>query len=242
VYGKTAKVPMREDDDRVLGPTTVHRWSYSTAKAIDEHLAFAYASNRLPVVIVRYFNSYGPRLDERGYGSVVANFLRQALAGEPLTVHGDGRQSRCFTYIDDTVRGTMLAGFTTEAEGQIFNLGSTAETTIVELAEMIKHAVGSDSPGIRRHASTGPRHLTRARAARLGAARGARRRPRPHDRMVGEDPCLRRAVTSRRASRRTRSSSVSWASATSVFPCRSRSRSLAFEVWGSTSTPSAPPR
>ena len=146
VYGKTSKVPMCEDDDRVLGPTTVHRWSYSTAKAIDEHLAFAYAANKLPVVIVRYFNSFGPRLDERGYGSVVANFLRQATEGEPLTVHGDGQQSRCFTYVDDTVRGTMLAGFTPEAEGLVFNLGATRETTILELAEMIKEAVGSDAP------------------------------------------------------------------------------------------------
>jgi UDP-glucose 4-epimerase len=146
VYGKTAQVPMHEDDDRVLGPTTVHRWSYSTAKAIDEHLAFAYAANDLPIVIVRYFNSYGPRIDERGYGSVVANFLRQALAGDPITVHGDGCQSRCFTYIDDTIRGTMLAGFTPEAEGRVFNLGATRETTILELAELIKAAVGSSSP------------------------------------------------------------------------------------------------
>jgi UDP-glucose 4-epimerase len=98
------------------------------------------------VVIVRYFNSYGPRIDERGYGSVVANFLRQALAGEPLTVHGDGGQSRSFTYIDDVVRGTLLAGFTPEAEGRVFNLGSTRETTILELAELIKVAVGSDAP------------------------------------------------------------------------------------------------
>jgi UDP-glucose 4-epimerase len=145
VYGKTSRVPMREDDDRVLGPTTVHRWSYSTAKAYDEHLAFAYAAHELPVVLVRYFNSYGPRIDERGYGSVVANFLRQALAGDPLTVHGDGGQSRCFTYIDDTVRGTLAAAFTPEAEGLVFNLGSTRETTIAELAEMIKTAVGSTS-------------------------------------------------------------------------------------------------
>jgi UDP-glucose 4-epimerase len=145
VYGKTAQVPMREDDDRVLGPTTVHRWSYSTAKAYDEHLAFAYASHELPTVIVRYFNSYGPRIDERGYGSVVANFLRQALAGESLTVHGDGRQSRCFTFIDDTVRGTLAAAFTPEAEGLVFNLGTTRETTISELAEMIRVAVGSRS-------------------------------------------------------------------------------------------------
>ncbi len=146
VYGKTSKVPMCEDDDRVLGPTTVHRWSYSTAKAIDEHLAFAYAASKLPVVIVRYFNSFGPRLDERGYGSVVANFLRQALSGDPITVHGDGQQSRCFTYIDDTVRGTMLAGFTPEAEGMVINLGSTEETTILELAEKIRDAVGSTAP------------------------------------------------------------------------------------------------
>jgi UDP-glucose 4-epimerase len=148
VYGKTSKVPMCEDDDRVLGPTTVHRWSYSTAKAIDEHLAFSYAAHQLPVVIVRYFNSYGPRLDERGYGSVVANFLRQALNGEPLTVHGDGRQSRCFTYVSDTVRGTALAGFTPEAEGKVINLGNPTETTILELAEKIRDAVGSQS-GIR---------------------------------------------------------------------------------------------
>lgn len=164
VYGKTAKVPMHEDDDRVLGPTTVHRWSYSTAKAIDEHLAFAYAASSLPVVIIRYFNSYGPRLDERGYGSVVANFVRQALSGDPLTVHGDGGQSRCFTYVDDTIRGSILAAFTPEAEGKVFNLGAARETTILELAEMIKTAVGSTAPisltpyesyygpGVRRHA------------------------------------------------------------------------------------------
>ena len=146
VYGKTAQIPMREDDDRVLGPTTVHRWSYSTAKAIDEHLAFAYGAVGLPVVIVRYFNSYGPRLDEKGYGSVVANFMRGSLAGEPLAVHGDGRQSRCFTYVDDTVRGTQLAAFTPEAEGMVINLGTTAETTILELAAMIRDRVGSTSP------------------------------------------------------------------------------------------------
>jgi UDP-glucose 4-epimerase len=145
VYGKTAKVPMHEDDDRVLGPTTVHRWSYSTAKAVDEHLAFAYALEGLPVTILRYFNAYGPRLDPRGYGSVMANFMRQAIAGEPLTVHGDGLQTRCFTYVADTVRGTLLAGLTEGAEGMVINLGSTRETSIRELADMIKSYVGSDS-------------------------------------------------------------------------------------------------
>ncbi len=146
VYGKTAQIPMREDDDRVLGPTTVHRWSYSTAKAIDEHLAFAYGAMGLPVVIVRYFNSYGPRLDERGYGSAVASFVRRSLAGEPLPVHGDGGQTRCFTYVDDTVRGTVLAGFTPEAEGLVINLGSTHEMTILQLAEHIRERLGSSSP------------------------------------------------------------------------------------------------
>lgn len=146
VYGHTAKIPMHEDDDRVLGPTTVHRWSYSTAKAIDEHLALAYHAHGLPVVIVRYFNSYGPRLDPRGYGSVVANFLRQALAGQPLTVHGDGGQSRCFTYVDDTVQGTLLAGLGDAADGKVVNLGHPRETTILQLAELIRDHVGSTSP------------------------------------------------------------------------------------------------
>ena len=145
VYGKAAKVPMREDDDRILGPTTVHRWSYATAKAIDEHLALAYGAMGLPVAIVRYFNSYGPRLDERGYGSVVANFLKHALAGEPLPVHGDGSQTRCFCYVDDTVRGTFLAGMTPAAEGRIFNLGSTEEVSVLELAHTIRDAVSSSS-------------------------------------------------------------------------------------------------
>src|SRR5207342_2371121 len=115
IYGKATHVPWREDDDRVLGSTDVARWSYSTAKALDEHLALAHAKAGLPVSIVRYFNSYGPRLDERGYGSVVARFVRQALAGEPLTVHGDGAQTRCFTYVADTVRGTLLAARTPAA-------------------------------------------------------------------------------------------------------------------------------
>jgi UDP-glucose 4-epimerase len=145
VYGKTSKVPMHEDDDRVLGPTTVHRWSYSTSKAIDEHLGLAYHAMGLPVVIVRYFNSYGPRIDPRGYGSVMANFVRQSLEDEPITLHGDGQQTRCFTYVDDTARGTLLAGFTGDAVGQVINLGSDRETSIRELAEMVRSALGSDS-------------------------------------------------------------------------------------------------
>jgi UDP-glucose 4-epimerase len=145
IYGKAKQVPYHEDDDRVLGTTGVARWSYSMSKAIDEHFAFAYAAKGLPVAIVRYFNSYGPRLDERGYGSVVANFIRQALRGEPVTVHGDGKQTRCFTYIDDTVAGTLLAGEAPGAVGEAFNIGSTRESSILDLAKTIKRLTRSRS-------------------------------------------------------------------------------------------------
>jgi UDP-glucose 4-epimerase len=145
IYGKSARIPMAEDDDRVLGSTRIHRWGYSTAKALDEHLAFAYADQGLPVSIVRYFNSYGPRLDPRGYGSVVASFLNRAVRGESLLIHGDGTQTRCFTYVDDTVDGTFRAATMPEALGQVFNLGNPTETTIAELAERIRTLVGSGS-------------------------------------------------------------------------------------------------
>lgn len=145
IYGKSGNVPFDEDSERILGSTKVDRWSYSTAKALDEHLCFAYYTKGLPVSIVRYFNSYGPRIDERGYGSVVAKFISQALRGEPITVHGDGKQSRCFTYIDDTVRGTILVGEHKEAIGKAFNIGNNIETTILQLAEKIVNLTESDS-------------------------------------------------------------------------------------------------
>ncbi len=145
IYGKSTRVPFREDDDRVLGSTAVGRWSYSMSKAIDEHFAFAYAIKGLPVTIVRYFNSYGPRIDERGYGTVVANLIRQALKGEPITVHGDGRQTRCFTYVTDTVAGTLLAGEARAAEGEAFNIGNNAESSILELARAVKAVTRSKS-------------------------------------------------------------------------------------------------
>ncbi len=145
IYGKSARVPFREDDDRVLGSTAVGRWSYSMSKGIDEHFAFAYAVKGLPVTIVRYFNSYGPRIEERGYGTVVANFFRQALKGEPITVHGDGRQTRCFTYVTDTVAGTLLAGEVRAAEGEAFNIANNAETSILELAQAVKAITRSKS-------------------------------------------------------------------------------------------------
>ena len=146
VYGKTDRIPMHEDDDRTLGSTVAQRWSYATAKALDEHLALAYAARGLRTAIVRYFNIYGPRMDPGGYASVMANFLRQATAGVALTVYGDGEQARCFTYIDDCVAGTMLAMETAAAEGQVINIGNRAtETSIADLARMVVEVSGSSS-------------------------------------------------------------------------------------------------
>ena len=145
IYGRNTNVPFREDAERVLGPTWMHRWSYSTAKAIDEHLAFAYRDRGLAVSIVRYFNSYGPRIDERGYGSVVARFIAQALGGQAMTVHGDGLQTRCFTYVSDTVEGTVRAGTRPQALGKVFNIGAAEEISILELADTIREIVDSRS-------------------------------------------------------------------------------------------------
>jgi UDP-glucose 4-epimerase len=145
VYGKSTGGALKEDSDRTLGPTTVNRWAYSASKAIDEHFAYAYFAGGLPVSIVRYFNSYGPRVNEAGYGSVIANFIRQAMSGDAMTVHGDGSQSRCFTFVEDTVRGTMLAGEKSEALGEAFNIGNDHEVTILELAHLIRHLCDSGS-------------------------------------------------------------------------------------------------
>jgi UDP-glucose 4-epimerase len=145
IHGKSTEAPLREDGDRLLGPTTVGRWSYSDAKAIDEYFAFAYARKGLPVAVVRYFNAYGPRLDPRGYGSVIAKFMTQSLRGEPLTVYDDGKQTRCFTYIADTVEGTIRAATVREAAGQVFNIGSNRETSIGELAQLITGLTGTSS-------------------------------------------------------------------------------------------------
>jgi UDP-glucose 4-epimerase len=149
VYGKSADLPLAEDGDCLLGPTNIPRWSYALAKAIDEQLALDYARRGLPVCALRYFNSYGPRLDTRGYGSVVARFIGQALRDEPLTVYGDGRQSRTFTYVDDTVRATILAGELDAAVGGVFNIGGNRETSVLELAGIIRELTGSQSEIVR---------------------------------------------------------------------------------------------
>ena len=145
VYGKSAKVPFSEDDDLVLGPTSKHRWAYACSKMIDEFLALAYWKERkLPVIIVRLFNTVGPRQTGQ-YGMVVPNFVRQALAGEPITVFGDGTQSRSFTYVGDVVRAVVALINEPRAIGQVFNIGNGNEITIAELAARIKAMTGSRS-------------------------------------------------------------------------------------------------
>jgi len=146
VYGKNDRVPLSEEDDRILGPTTKSRWSYACSKAIDEFLGLAYHHEyQLPVTIVRFFNTIGPRQTGR-YGMVVPRFVRQALDGGPITVYGDGRQSRCFTDVEDTVRATIALSLAPAAVGEVFNVGTTHELTIGELAERVRALAGSDSP------------------------------------------------------------------------------------------------
>src|SRR5262249_30021784 len=145
VYGRNPNVPWSEDDDRVLGSTRIDRWCYSTSRAAGEHFCFAYRRLGLPVVIVRYFNIYGPRLDAIDVGRVITIFMGQVLRNEPVTVVGDGHQTRCFTYVSDAIRATAAAGLVSEAEGQVFNIGNPTETTILELAQMMIELAGSRS-------------------------------------------------------------------------------------------------
>jgi UDP-glucose 4-epimerase len=146
VYGKSAKVPFSEDDDLVLGPTSKHRWAYACSKMIDEFLALAYWKERkLPVIVVRLFNTVGPRQTGQ-YGMVVPSLVRQALAGEPITVFGDGTQSRSFTYVGDVVRAVVALINEPRAVGQVFNIGNGQEISIGDLAVRIKAMTGSASP------------------------------------------------------------------------------------------------
>jgi len=146
VYGKANKMPFCEGDDLVLGPTHKSRWSYACSKAIDEFLGLAYFKEKgLPVVIARLFNTVGPRQIGR-YGMVVPTFVRQALRGEEITVFGDGAQSRCFSYVGDTVAALIQLIDHDEAAGQVFNVGNDKEITILDLARLVKKLAGSDSP------------------------------------------------------------------------------------------------
>ena len=145
VYGKSEDVPFREDSDLVMGPTPKHRWAYACSKAIDEFLALAYWKERkLPVIIVRFFNTVGPRQTGQ-YGMVIPNFVRQALAGEPITVFGDGTQTRSFTHVADVVQALLKLVVEPKAIGQVINIGNTQEVTILQLAERVRELSGSKS-------------------------------------------------------------------------------------------------
>jgi UDP-glucose 4-epimerase len=146
VYGKSPRLPFRESDDLELGPTDISRWSYASSKALDERLALAYSrERRLPVTVLRLFNTVGPR--QTGlHGMVLPTFVRQALRGEPLTVHETGEQRRCFTYVGDVVEALVRLTQTPAAVGEVINIGNDQEVTINELAALVREITGSPSP------------------------------------------------------------------------------------------------
>lgn len=148
IYGKDrpGKHKFKEDDDRVLGSTTISRWSYSCAKAMDEFLALAYwREKKLPVVIVRFFNTIGPR-QTGTYGMVAPRFVKHALLGQPIIIYGDGKQTRSFCHVDDVVKALVELAKTDKAVGEIFNIGNPNPISIKELAGKVKHLTGSKSP------------------------------------------------------------------------------------------------
>ncbi len=145
VYGLSTQVPFREDGNLVMGATNKGRWSYACSKAIDEFLALAYwREKKLPTIVVRLFNTVGPRQTGQ-YGMVIPTFVKQALAGRPITVYGDGKQSRCFCYVGDVVGALMSLMDDDKAVGEVFNVGSNQEITILELAKKVKELAESDS-------------------------------------------------------------------------------------------------
>ncbi len=145
VYGKSTAIPFQEDGDLVMGATTRGRWSYACSKAIDEFLAIAYwRERRLPTVVARLFNTVGPRQTGQ-YGMVIPRFVSQALDGEPITIYGDGTQSRCFTHVNDTVRALVGLMEAEGTSGEVYNIGSTQEITILELAQRVRAMTGSSS-------------------------------------------------------------------------------------------------
>ncbi len=145
VYGLSTEVPFREDGNLVMGATTKGRWSYACSKAIDEFLALAYwREKKLPTVVVRLFNTVGPRQTGQ-YGMVIPTFVKQAMSGRPITVYGSGEQTRCFGYVKDVVSALMSLMDKDEAVGQVFNIGSSEEVSIMELARKVKELTGSKS-------------------------------------------------------------------------------------------------
>jgi len=149
VYGRNPKVPWKEDDDRVLGSTSVDRWCYSTSKAVGEHFCFAYHRLGLPVTMVRFFNIYSPRLDKIDVGRLFTIFMGQLLRGVDLTVVGDGQQTRCFTYVTDAIAATVQAGLNPAADGHAINIGVDVETTVLEFAKLMLELYGSSKSKIK---------------------------------------------------------------------------------------------
>jgi UDP-glucose 4-epimerase len=146
VYGKNTNLPFTEDADLVLGPTTKGRWSYAASKALDEFLALSYwKEKKQPVIVVRFFNTVGPRQTGR-YGMVLPNFVRRALANEPIEVYGDGTQSRCFCDVRDTVESLLRLIPLDRAVGEVINIGNTEEVSIENLAKIVKKQTNSTSP------------------------------------------------------------------------------------------------
>jgi UDP-glucose 4-epimerase len=146
VYGKNTQVPFHEDADLVLGPTTKGRWSYAASKALDEFLALSYwKEKKQPVIVVRFFNTVGPRQTGR-YGMVLPNFVQRALKNEPIEVYGDGKQSRCFCDVRDTVEALLRLMPLSKAVGEVVNIGNTEEVTIEKLAGIVKQCAKSSSP------------------------------------------------------------------------------------------------
>ncbi|MBU1726793.1 MAG: GDP-mannose 4,6-dehydratase [Candidatus Omnitrophica bacterium] len=146
VYGKNCKVPFKEEDDSVIGYTKLYRWSYACTKKLDEFLAFAYFKEKKnPVVITRFFNTCGERQTGE-YGMVVPRFVKQAILNQPITIFGDGKQKRCFSYVGDVVRGVIALMNTPKCYGEVFNIGNDKEISIEELAHKIKEMTNSKSP------------------------------------------------------------------------------------------------
>ena len=174
VYGKNPRLPFAETDDLYLGETSVKRWAYATSKILDEHLCFAYQQERgVPVTILRLFGSYGPGQNRTWWGGPQAVFIDAALRGQEMEVHGDGQQTRSFTYVDDTVDGIVRGLFSERAVGEIFNIGNTRPVTIHALAEMVWRLAGTGEPKIRRvsYQAFGRYEDVRARVPEIGKAR-----------------------------------------------------------------------
>ena len=174
VYGKNPHLPFAEASDLHLGETAVKRWAYATSKILDEHLCFAYQQERgVPVIVLRFFGSYGPGQNRTWWGGPQSVFIDAALRGLPMEVHGDGQQTRSFTYVDDTVDGIVRAMFSKRAVGEILNIGNTKPVTIQALAELVWRLAGTGEPKIHRvsYQAFGRYEDVRARVPDIGKAR-----------------------------------------------------------------------